>query len=170
MQRGLQYLTAKVFIRSPSTPNEIVESFNLERIWNEYGITKHEDNPCHFFKACIQEDGFSYCIFFSETIASIITEHILPQQRKYMIDGTFKIVPMGVYKQLLIIHVDYFEEKVTDINNSLFSDFGLKNFFRLRRTFINYYTLIVISFNYTLNLYKSLSIHTDVPIHIRFDG
>lgn len=143
MQRGLQYLTQKVFTRSPTTPVEIIEAFNREMVWTQYGITKHSETPCHFFKACIQEPQFSYCIFFSEHIGNMIGEYIPPSHRNFLIDGTFKIVPQGCFKQLLIIHIDYFEEKVSTHKTNL------------------------------AYLYMNKILHftfSDVPIYIYFDG
>lgn len=54
-------------------------------------------------------DGAKYtCTFLvSETIIDLIKKNIDPDRRKYMLDGTFKIVPIGVFKQLLILYVEY---------------------------------------------------------------
>lgn len=112
MKRSLQNITNKIFVKTPKTPTEITESFLKEEIWKKFGVSK-TNNESPFFKACIQEDNFCYCIFISQKIIILITEYIPVAQRVFLLDGTFKIGLQGCFKQLLIIHVDYFEEKVS---------------------------------------------------------
>lgn len=112
MKRGLQKITNKVFVKSPQTASDVSNTFRDEQIWNKFGVTKGMENTA-FFKACIEEDGISYCIFSSEKICSLITENIPLEKRMYLIDGTFKIVPQGCFKQLLIVYINYFDEKVS---------------------------------------------------------
>lgn len=82
----------------------------MEIIWNNFGLTKHADNPRPFFKACIEDGNSSFCIFVSEHCFQIIDDNILEGNRRFLIDGTFKIVPHGCFKQLLIIYVEYVEK------------------------------------------------------------
>lgn len=114
MKRGLQKLTNKIFVKSPKSALEVTEVFKKTDIWNQFGVTKG-DEQLPFFKACIQEDDVKYCIFSSERIINIIKEFIPPHKREYLIDATFKIVPQGCFKQLLIMHVNYFDEKVSTL-------------------------------------------------------
>lgn len=112
MKRGWQYLTSKIFVKSPKTPLEVLEAFQNEEIWYRFGVTKHQESA-PLFKACIQEDNFSYCIFSSDKIKALIKEYIPPKHRTYLLDGTFNIVPQGCFKQLLILYINYFDEKVS---------------------------------------------------------
>ena len=112
IKRGLQNLSGRIFAKSPQTAVEVTAAFQMEEIWNKFGLSKSDD-PRPFFKACIKEPDFAYCIFSSEKIINIIKEYIPPSKRKYLVDATFKIVPQGCFKQLLILHVDYFDEKVS---------------------------------------------------------
>ena len=108
IQRGLQKIAGKVFVTSPKTAQDIVHAFQMESIWNQFGLTRH-DIPTSFYKACIEEEDFAYCIFGSDTTARLVTENIVRTERHYLMDGTFKIVPTGCFKQLLIIYVTYLE-------------------------------------------------------------
>lgn len=108
MQRGLQLLVAKTFVKSPTCAQEVVEAFQLESIYTNFGLTKHGDPKHQFFIACIQGNNGSFCIFASKKIMLQIEENILPMNRTYIVDGTFSVVPNGCFKQLLIIHIEYF--------------------------------------------------------------
>lgn len=86
---------------------EIIAAFENEGTMTSFGYSKH-DNSTPLYKGTIM-DGVKYiCTFLaSETIIDMIKENIEPERRKYMMDATFKIVPVGVFKQLLIIYVEY---------------------------------------------------------------
>ena len=57
-----------------------------------------------------------FCILFitilssSQKIIKLITENIPPENRKYLIDATFNIVPRGCFNQLLIIYTKYIDD------------------------------------------------------------
>lgn len=110
IKRGLQYIVSKGLVTSPKTAVQVIEAFNLENIWTFYGITKDETNPKSFFTACIIEEKFSFCLFSSLKTINLIKENIPPAKRTYLMDATFKIVPQGCFKQLLVIYIEYFEE------------------------------------------------------------
>lgn len=52
------------------------------------------------------ESEFGFHVFGSHAIMKLVHEEIPPEQRTYLIDGTFKIVPRG-FAQLLIIAIEY---------------------------------------------------------------
>lgn len=110
MKRNLQYIVSKNLITSPTSALQIIESFNLEGVWTEFGLSKDKANPMHFFTACIIEEDFTFCLFSSLKTIELVKENIQPAQRRYLMDATFKIVPKGCFKQLLVIYIEYFEE------------------------------------------------------------
>lgn len=116
LKRTLERLSSRTFLKSPQTPLEVIESFQTEFIWKNYGLSRDKKHPRPFFKACISEAEFSYCIFASEAIMEGITENINVGQRRYLIDGTFKVVPVGCFKQLLVIYIQYLDEQVNIFN------------------------------------------------------
>ena len=63
-----------------------------------------------FYKASIQEEGFSFCIFVSEKIIGLMNENILPSNRQLLLDGTFAVTPIGCFNQLLVIYIQYFDK------------------------------------------------------------
>ncbi|XP_046806265.1 uncharacterized protein LOC124419747 isoform X2 [Lucilia cuprina] len=110
LQRGLQKIISKNLITSPKNALQVIEAFNLENVWNDFGLSKDEMKPRHFFTAAIDGESYSFCLFSSLKSIDLIKENIPPTKRTYLIDATFKIVPHGCFKQLLIIYIEYFEE------------------------------------------------------------
>lgn len=110
IRRGLQYIASKNFVSSPKRPLEVVEAFNLQNVWESYGLSQDVDDQKHFFTACINEEDFAYCIFSSQKSIKLIEENILPVKRTFLMDATFKIVPRGCFTQLLVIYIEYMEE------------------------------------------------------------
>lgn len=53
---------------------------------------------------------FSYIIFMSDDICDMIRSAIPVNQRKYLLDATFKICPYGIFKQLLIVYISYLDK------------------------------------------------------------
>lgn len=106
----MQKIVSKNLVTSPKNAVQVVEAFNLENVWNDFGLSKDDSNPRTFFTAAITEETYSFCLFSSLKTVDLIKENISPQKRTYLVDGTFKIVPYGCFKQLLVIYVEYFEE------------------------------------------------------------
>lgn len=98
------------YITSPNSPIDVINAFQRQSIWNSFGITLNKQNPRPFYTACIAEENFSYCIFTSFHIIEMIKENIAPNNRCYLMDATFKIVPHGCFNQLLIIYITYFDK------------------------------------------------------------
>lgn len=95
IRRGLQYIASKNFVSSPKCPLEVVEAFNLQNVWESYGLSQQD---------------IAYCIFSSQKSIKLIEENILPVKRTFLMDATFKIVPRGCFTQLLVIYIEYMEE------------------------------------------------------------
>lgn len=113
VKRGLQLIVSKTFVNSPQTALELIYAFQKENIWNSFGKSIEENNSnTAFFKACIIEEHYSYCIFASEKSIKLIKENIAPSNRRYLIDGTFSVVPKSCFKQLLIVYIEYFNQVI----------------------------------------------------------
>lgn len=110
IQRGLQKIVSRNLVTSPKTALQTIEAFNLEHVWNDFGLSKDNLKPRHFFTAAIKEENYSFCLFSSLKTIDLIKGNIPASKRTYLMDGTFKIVPHGCFQQLLVIYVEYFEE------------------------------------------------------------
>lgn len=69
----------------------------------QYGFNLR--NTERFYIDTIEKSGFT--IFASREIMQMIDDAIPPENRKYMLDGTFDVAPIGSFYQLLIIAIDY---------------------------------------------------------------
>lgn len=81
---------------SPETPEEIVKIFENLKIKNKYG---------EYYKST-QLDKYAFTIFHSKNMVKRMKRSI-SDEREILIDATFRIVPKGPYKQLLIFYVAY---------------------------------------------------------------
>lgn len=82
-------------------------------------IKKSLDSPeiCQNFRLTLEKshvlyvgsvitDTYSFVVFASYKIIELIRRFIPSEERKYLIDGTFKIVP-HVFYQLMVISIEY---------------------------------------------------------------
>lgn len=111
VQRGLQYLAAKVYVTSPKSAEDVAEAFTKTDIMEQFGFTLHDDpDKSSFYKICFSSKEYSYCVFGSDKAIKMVKENIPDKfNRTILIDGTFSIVPIGCFKQLLLVHVEYCE-------------------------------------------------------------
>lgn len=110
MRRNLYKIKNKIFPKSPRTFPEIIEIFEKSDILKTFGFSRYEKTE-NFYKNTVIEEQYSYSIFLSPSICSIIDSMAEDQPRNYLIDGTFSITPYSnnQFKQLLIIHIAHNE-------------------------------------------------------------
>lgn len=82
---------------SPQTSGEIIKQFENENIKYRFG---------KYYKSTQEKDEFSFTIFYSKKMAKRM-KCSTKDKREILIDATFKVVPKGPYKQLLILYVAY---------------------------------------------------------------
>lgn len=110
IQRGLQYLASTVFQTSPKTPADVQKAFNKESVFKNFGLCRQDQHQTPFFKVCHEQKDFAYCVFASDKCVQLIKENIpVTSNRKILIDGTFAVVPIGCFQQLLLINVEYLD-------------------------------------------------------------
>lgn len=78
------------------------------------GRSQHLGNA-PFFNGPVQTEQYAFCVFSSKYIIDLIEKHIDVNNRCYSLDGTFKVVPVGPFNQLLIFYVNYIEKVGTFI-------------------------------------------------------
>lgn len=118
MKRNIGRLTTKK--RRPKnvkTPAAIADEFKNSETFTDFGLNLRETE--HFYIDTIVETEFSFTIFASHQIINLTKEHIPPGQRRYMMDGTFDVTPLGSYYQLLIIYIEYKNDVGFNLNVSI---------------------------------------------------
>lgn len=70
-----------------------------------FGMTAHDD-PEQFFDDAIRDEqnGHAFCVFSSKKTIRLI-EELPPSERHVLMGATFKIVPIGEFKQLLVLYI-----------------------------------------------------------------
>lgn len=104
-KRTLQRLKRGVLPKNPTSVEEIVAAFNDEAIAKTYGRTLHKDNNFAFYDGAIETKKYSFCVFSSKETVRLIEENIPMSEREILMDATFRIVPVGPFKQLLILYI-----------------------------------------------------------------
>lgn len=121
MQRHLYRLRRGAMPASPRNATDVSESFTIESVMKEYGMTKTIDNEesTSFYDTCFTSPSFSYCVLASQRIIDAIQSHLPPSQCDYYLDGTFKVVPLGEFNQLVIIHIAFYNKVFLSLSFSL---------------------------------------------------
>lgn len=103
MQRQLRRIKTECMPKSPQTPHEFIEIFANNDHLTNFGMC--ESNVDQKFYTCTvtEGDAITYTLFFSPPIAELV-KTVAADERHYMMDATFSVVPSCGYKQLLIIH------------------------------------------------------------------
>lgn len=81
---------------------------------DNFGLTKRlepkEGEPSQtrtmFYKRAYECDGYAYCVFASDDVITAIHQNTEASERKIYADGTFKICPIGKFKQVLILFAE----------------------------------------------------------------
>lgn len=76
----------------------------LPNIYEEFGKTENKQHK--FYVGSAIKRHYSFHVFASDSTINMIKEKIAPSDRKYLMDGTFRIVPRNM-AQLLIISIQY---------------------------------------------------------------
>lgn len=101
-------------IKYPKLPKTHAEACALlqdPKISTEFLQTADQNGK--FYVGSEVKKEHSYHVFASYSVVELITKHMVGQPRRYLIDGTFKVVPRG-FAQLLIIAIEY-RNKVNEL-------------------------------------------------------
>lgn len=108
-ERTLERIRAEALPKNPEDIHEIAKLFDRDDIRNMLGITK-DGKP--FYNGVYEGEGFSFCVFSSQSIMKLYCARVKFGDRMVMMDGTFGVVPVGTFNQLLLIHAIYMEKVI----------------------------------------------------------
>jgi hypothetical protein len=106
MERNLRRYKGSAFPSSPLNATGVLEVFEQESVNKHFGMSQHEI-PNQFYKGTQVTANFENTFFASDKIIELIKKNIPSSKRSYFMDATFKIVPIGSFRQILIIYIEY---------------------------------------------------------------
>lgn len=125
VKRTLEECRRAKYGKAPTTGEEIQSDFRKFEIFEDLGRSRHRERGI-FFNDIHIEANYCNCIFSSAKSISLIIENIREKDRFFIMDGTFRITPRGVFQQVLIIYL-YYRNKVSAIHFSVFQIFQYFN-------------------------------------------
>lgn len=108
-ERTLQKIRNHAFPTNPKDCAEIIAAFENQNIMDSIGRSQHVSKYA-FFNGAVKTEEHSFCVFSSKHIMDLIEKRIESGRREYMLDATFKVVPIGPFNQLLIFHIKYIQK------------------------------------------------------------
>lgn len=107
IERQLYRIRDKEYPERPKTHANVQAMFENPEIMDEYGQTMNKHS--RFYAGSVVKSLFAFHIWASFATINFIKNHITPDKRNYLLDGTFKIIPSTpkLFSQLLIISIEY---------------------------------------------------------------
>lgn len=102
--RSLRRFKSKPYPTVPNTRLQLQQTLNSSAVIRDFGLNL--DGTARLYVDTVLEKDYLFTVFASNDIINIIKQNIVPGKRKYLLDGTFKVVPKQFY-QLLIIAIEF---------------------------------------------------------------
>lgn len=111
VERKLRKARREALPKSPTNAAQINEIYQNDFVRETYGMTlraKPKDGEgvsksSKFFKYAYECKDFSYCVYASDDIINAILSCSDATERSLYGDATFRICPLGIFKQILIL-------------------------------------------------------------------
>lgn len=92
--------------QSPTNASKISAEFEKQHISESYGFSLLQDHG-PFYNDVIITNNFEICFFSSSKSIELILQNTPEAERFFVLDGTFRITPKGVWQQVLILHINF---------------------------------------------------------------
>lgn len=108
-KKTLSNLRAQKFGNAPTNGTEVLEQIEINSLSGfQYALPEDEEEELGKLFYDVQiTDKFDNCIFASSKSLSLIKENTNEKDRFFVLDGTFRITPKGVWQQVLILHINF---------------------------------------------------------------
>lgn len=103
-KRSLQRIKRGILPKNPLTCEDINIAFADEKVFSSYGRSLHVEENFIFFDGAVDATNYSFCVFSSKKTIALVQENFKPEEIEILMDATFRIVPVGPFKQLLILY------------------------------------------------------------------
>lgn len=106
MARTLRRYTNPKYPAKPKNTSEIKNAFEDPTTMMDYGMNLRKTYP--FYINTVETKRSAFTVFASHEMIRMVDDFIIPENRRYMVDGTFNVVPFGCgFYQLLVIAIEY---------------------------------------------------------------
>lgn len=105
MDRNLRRLKNTPFPKLPTNADEIKSAFKKPEILEQYGFNLRGSE--RFYVDTITDTQSAFTVFASTEAIRLTVEHIPPNERRYLLDATFDVTPIGGFYQLLIVYIEF---------------------------------------------------------------
>lgn len=105
MARNLRRYTNKKYPSKPTSAAEIKMAYNDTATMERFGLNLR--NTHRFYLDTVENEGSGFTVFASFEMIGMVEDHIPSENRRFMLDGTFDVVPIRYFYQLLVIAIGY---------------------------------------------------------------
>lgn len=107
MERNLRRIKHdKTYPKNPINGPQVLKTFENPMNKNKFGMNLRKTD--NFYVDTIETDhGEWFSLFASYPLIRLIESYIPPEDRRYLIDGTFKVRPLGNFYQLVVIYIEF---------------------------------------------------------------
>lgn len=107
-ERTLQMIRVRSIPKNPATCAEITKAFSNDDVMANIGRSKHVDKSA-FFDDAFERNGCKFCVFSSKHAIDLYNK-FEPDRQHLMLDATFKVCPIGPFRQLWIFYAAYIDK------------------------------------------------------------
>lgn len=100
-ERTFQMIRDQFIPKNPATCAEITNVFSNEDVMAKIGRSKLDKSD--FFDGAFERDEYKFCVFSSKHAINLYNK-IEPGRQHLMLDATFKVCPIGPFRQLWIFY------------------------------------------------------------------
>lgn len=94
------------YAKYPRTAEEIEKAFQTPHIMDDLGTSLHHTKQA-LFNTIQKGNGYENLIFSSAASIQLIKDNTTADERLFLMDATFKITPNSIFKQVLVIYVQF---------------------------------------------------------------
>lgn len=84
----------------------MLSEFEKQSVLEEYDFSLLYDRG-PFFNDVVIRDSLENCVFSSSKSIELILQTTTEAERFFILDGTFRITPKGLWQQVLILHINF---------------------------------------------------------------
>lgn len=106
IRKTLGEIKNRRFGKAPVNGKQVIEEFKKPTVMDAFGYSQLQDHG-RIFNDVIISERFEYCVFSSAKSIALILENTEESERVFILDGTFRITPKGIWEQTLILQINF---------------------------------------------------------------